>query len=160
MSDKINGLVQIVREKWVPDFKILEYSDAPFAKLNKTLKEARVTLITTGGVSVKGDTPFTDHYGLGDPSYREIPLDTPVNRLNHFHEHYDHTNANKDINCIFPIERMKELVEEGKVGSMTPYHYSFMGYVPIPHPLLKMTAPDIAKKLLLQGTEAVILVPT
>lgn len=35
-----------------------------------------------------------------------------------------------------------------------------MGYIPIPHPLIKRTDPHLAKKLLLQQTDAVLLVPT
>ena len=35
-----------------------------------------------------------------------------------------------------------------------------MGYVPIPHPLITRTAPDLVKKLRIQETDMGILVPT
>jgi D-proline reductase (dithiol) PrdB len=160
MSEKVEKMVQLMRRKWIPEFQLQYSTDVPWTPFQKKLKESKVTLISTAGVYVKGETPFTDHYGLGDPSYREVPLDTPLSQLNHFHEHYDHTNAYQDINCIFPIERLKELVNQKFIGALTPYHFSFMGYVPIPHPLITRTAPDLVKKLVMQGTDLVVLVPT
>ncbi|WP_246938714.1 glycine/sarcosine/betaine reductase selenoprotein B family protein [Bacillus pinisoli] len=160
MSDKIDKLIKVIREKWVPEFQLQYATNAPWTPFTKKITESKVTLISTAGVYVKGETPFTDHYGLGDPSYREIPLETPLSQLDHFHEHYDHTNAYKDINCIFPIERLKELVDQKFIKSLTPNHYSFMGYVPIPHPLTTRTTPDLVKKLVMQGTDLAILVPT
>jgi D-proline reductase (dithiol) PrdB len=160
MTEKLNKLKLAIRQSMVPEFEIQYSEDIPWTEVVKPVSESKVTIISTGGVYVKGDTPFTDHYGLGDPSYREIPLDTPISRIDHFHEHYDHTNAYQDINCIFPIERVQRLVEEKVIGSLSEYHYSFMGYVPIPHPLNTRTAPDLAKKLRIQDVDIAILIPT
>jgi D-proline reductase (dithiol) PrdB len=160
LSDKIEKMIKLVRQRWVPEFQMQYSTDIPWTPFQKELSKSKVTLISTAGVYVKGETPFTDHYGLGDPSFREIPLDTPLPQLDHFHEHYDHTNAYKDINCIFPLDRLKELVNQKFIGPLTDYHYSFMGYVPIPHPLITRTAPDVAKKLLMQESDIAILVPT
>lgn len=160
MTERLEKLKLAIRQNSVPEFEIQYPEDIPWTEVVKPVSESKVAIISTGGVYVKGDTPFTDHYGLGDPSYREIPLDTRIARLDHFHEHYDHTNAYQDINCIFPIERMQELVKEKIVGSLSEYHYSFMGYVPIPHPLMTRTAPDLAKKLRLQDVDIAILIPT
>jgi D-proline reductase (dithiol) PrdB len=160
MSEKLDKLVEAVRRIWVPEFQLQSFDSAPWTPFTKKLEDARITLISTAGVYVKGDTPFTDHYGLGDPSYREIPLETENSKLEHFHEHYDHTNAYQDVNCIFPLERLKEMEKAGAIGALTEYHYSFMGYVPIPHPLMKRTAPDLVKKLKLLQTDLTILVPT
>lgn len=160
LSKKIEKLIETIRQKWVPEFQLQYSTDVPWTPYQKELEKSNITLISTAGVYVKGETPFTDHYGLGDPSYREIPLDTPLSRLDHFHKHYDHTNAYKDINTIFPIERLIELVNQKYIGSLTQYHYSFMGYIPIPHPLITRTTPDLVKKLLMQKTDLTILVPT
>jgi D-proline reductase (dithiol) PrdB len=160
MSEKLDKLKAAIQQRWVPEFDFQYSEDIPWTQTAKLVSQSKVTLISTGGVYVKGDTPFTDHYGLGDPSYREIPLNTPIARMDHFHEHYDHTNAYQDINCIFPIERLRKLAEEKVIGSLSEYHYSFMGYVPIAHPLITRTAPDLAKKLQLQNVDIAILVPT
>ncbi|UOR10827.1 glycine/sarcosine/betaine reductase selenoprotein B family protein [Halobacillus amylolyticus] len=156
---KFDKVVNVVRENFVPEFQAQKYDEAPWAELTKPVNQAKGVLISTGGVYLSGTTPFTDHYGLGDPSYREIPLGTANDKLQHYHEHYDHTNANEDVNCIFPLERLSEMVEEEEIGSLSDYHYSFMGYIPIPHPLITRTAPDVANKLKLQDVDFAFIAP-
>jgi D-proline reductase (dithiol) PrdB len=34
------------------------------------------------------------------------------------------------MNMAFPIDRLRELVEEKVIGSIAEYHYSFMGATP------------------------------
>ena len=157
---KFDKVVQAVQRNFVPEFQPQKFDKAPWIELSKSVDKAKGVLISTGGVFVKGDTPFSDNYGLGDPSYREIPIDTSNDNLQHYHEHYDHTNANEDINCIFPLERLKELAEDGVIGSLSAYHYSFMGYIPIAHPLLTRTAPEVASKLKLQDVDFALIAPT
>ena len=46
------------------------------------------------------------------------------------HTHFDRTDADQDINCVFPLTRLKELAAEGIIGGVAPTHYGFMGYIP------------------------------
>ena len=46
-----------------------EHDDSPFAPLRKPLSEAKVALVTTAGLHLRGDRPFDS----GDQSYRVIP---------------------------------------------------------------------------------------
>lgn len=156
----IASVEKLVQERWVPEFHYVHHQTAPFTPFQADVHESRVALIATGGAFVKGDHPFDDHYGLGDPSYREIPSDTDPRHLSFHHEHYDPTNATRDINCMFPIERMHDLVAAGDVKALATTFYGFMGYVPITHPLTTVTAPQVARKLKLEGVDAVLLVPS
>ncbi|MGM7701426.1 glycine/sarcosine/betaine reductase selenoprotein B family protein [Pseudalkalibacillus sp. Hm43] len=157
MIEKVEKAVQ---ERWVPSFKYERNEPGAFATLNKPIEEAKGVIITTGGIYVKGQPPFQDHYGLGDPSYREIRHDVDYDQLSIAHEHYDHSKANEDRNVVFPLEMLKHLSEEGSIGSVADVHYSFMGYVPIPHPLKTVTAKEVAEKLQLQQVDFAILVPS
>lgn len=159
MSDAIERAEKSVQTRWVPEFRYVRNTSAPFVPFEKELAQAKGAIITTGGVFPKGQTPFQDNYGLGDPSYRELPRHTPVKDYMHYHEHYDHTQANQDINVIFPIERMEALVQDGTIGDLAETHFSFMGYQPIAHPLQTRTAPDVARKLIAQQVDFVVLVP-
>lgn len=40
---------------------------------------------------------------------------------------FDRTGFHMDGNLIFPIDRLNELTENGFIGSVANYHYSFMG---------------------------------
>ena len=43
---------------------------------------------------------------------------------------FDRTGYQQDLNIVFPIERLRELKESGKVGEVARYHYAFMGATP------------------------------
>ena len=159
MSITLEMVEQFVISHNNPEFHFERNETAPFTKLKKKVSESKGALISTGGIFLKGNPPFNDNYGIGDPSYREIPSDVSIKDLSRYNEHYDHTNAMKDINCVFPIERMRELQSEGVIGSLADTFFSFMGYLTVPHPLKKITAPEVAKKLLRENVDFAVIVP-
>ena len=103
------------------------YDDTPPLP-GKPLRERRVVLISTAGLHRRGDRPFQP----GDGSYRVIPGETPASELvmSHISVNFDRTGFQQDHNVVFPIDRLRELVAEGIVGSMAAVHYSFMGAFP------------------------------
>ena len=103
------------------------YDDTP-PLAGKPLAERRVAIISTAGLHKRGDRPFRP----GDGSYRVIPAETPANDLvmSHISVNFDRTGFQQDLNVVFPIDRLRELVAEGSVGSMAAVHYSFMGAFP------------------------------
>ena len=99
------------------------YDDTPPLG-GKPLAERRVAIISTAGLHKRGDRPFRP----GDGSYRVIPAETPANELvmSHISVNFDRTGFQQDLNVVFPIDRLRELVADGEVGSMASVHYSFM----------------------------------
>jgi len=97
----------------------------------------------------------------GDPSYRTIDLTRPLSSLMITHDYYDHTDADKDINIVFPVERLKEFEKEGFVGRIAGRHYSFMGHIIGRHipTLVGTSAPEIARKLKKDNVDVVLLTP-
>src|SRR4029450_2003444 len=61
-----------------------------------------------------------------------IPAETPANELvmSHISVNFDRTGFQQDLNVVFPIDRLRELVADGEVGSMASVHYSFVGAFP------------------------------
>ncbi|MDA1000789.1 MAG: glycine/sarcosine/betaine reductase selenoprotein B family protein [bacterium] len=132
---------------------------ATLAPMKKTLAESRIAILTTGGVHLRNQTPFDVHSKEGDWGFREIPADAREKDLIITHSHYDHTEADKDINCIFPLDRLREMAAEGDIGGLAPLHIGMMGFVPNPVPLIERTGPAIARRLQEAGTDAVLLTP-
>lgn len=122
------------------------------------MSEARLALIATGGFVPPGAAPFRTGR-LGDPTYREIPDSLDPRELEIHHGHYDHSAVERDINVLYPLPRLRELVREGRIGSLSPRHYSFMGYVPITGPLERVSAPELAARLARDGVDTALLVP-
>jgi D-proline reductase (dithiol) PrdB len=103
------------------------YADTPLLA-GKPIRERRVVLISTAGLHKRGDRPFRP----GDGSYRVIPAETAASELvmSHISVNFDRTGFQQDLNTVFPIDRLRELVSDGAVGSMAAVHYSFMGAFP------------------------------
>lgn len=107
----------------------LSYPTAPWTPLPVPLAEARLALIGTGGVYLRDEQdPFdTD----GDASFRVIPRGTPHGRIGVAHTHYDTAGALRDVNVIFPYQRLKELEDRGRIGVNFPGFRSSASGMPI-----------------------------
>lgn len=127
------------------------------AEWSKELSEARVALITTAGVHLKSQEIF--QVEKGDASYRIIPKEALPSDLMISHTHYDRTDADQDINCVFPLERLRELFDEGIIGSVSDVHFGLQGYIPNPETLIQEIAPSIAHQLKCEQVDLVILSP-
>ena len=153
-------LQKVVREKYHPGFDYFYGDYYPWTPFSKELSAAKVALITTGGLHLKNDRPFDLINELtGDPTFRVIPASTSLSELMITHGHYDQGQTEKDLNTVFPLERLRELKEEGFIGEVAPYHYSFRGYLPVYRPLMEVYAPQVAEQLKWAGVDAAVLTP-
>ncbi len=153
-----------------PGWKLCQVEDFPFTLPAKKLKESRVCLVSLAGVYRKGQKPFSTSPGMvpsqlramrfrdrGDWSMREIPTSSDMSEFAIAHAHYDHSEADEDINCIFPLARLVELEMEGFIGECAPSHYSTMGYVPEASPLVQTAKREILPRLLKQEVDVVLV---
>lgn len=151
---------EYIRRHLVPDFDWVVYpAPSPINPLRRPLPQCTVALVGTAGVHVQGDQPFNVGNPLGDPSFRVIPGDVPFDTLQLSHPGYNTRKVRQDINCVFPLERLRELAQAGTVGSVSPHHFSFMGYTPLPEPLIGKTAPEVANLLQQDQVDLALLVP-
>ena len=125
-----------------------------WAPVTKELKDMKVALATAAGVHLKTDKRFNL---AGDTTFREIPNTSTVEELMVSHGGYDNADANRDINCMFPIDRLNELAKKGFIGSVAPFHYGFMGGGGNQEVFTEETGPAIAAKLKEEGVDAVVL---
>jgi D-proline reductase (dithiol) PrdB len=47
--------------------------------------------------------------------------------MSHVSTNFDRTGFQRDLNVVFPVDRLRELADEGVIGSVASFHYSFMG---------------------------------
>lgn len=133
----------------------------PFARLRKPLHQSKVALLTTGGIHLATQAGFDMVNPDGDATYREIPGDVALKQLTITHKYYDHTDADTDLNVIFPLDHFRALVAQTVIGSLASQHYGFMGHIDGPQlPLLnEKTAPAVAAKLRADGVDFAFLTP-
>ncbi len=122
--------------------------------VEKELKDMTVALVTAAGVHLKSDKRFNL---AGDTSFRVVPGDVDSKELMVSHGGYDNGDVNKDINCMFPIDRMRELAKEGYIKELAPVNFGFMGGGGDVAVFTEETGPEIAKQLKEEGVDAVLL---
>ena len=125
-----------------------------FTPVTKPLNEMTVALATAAGVHVKTDKRFNL---AGDFTWRKIPDDVPSSELMVTHGGYDNSDVNKDINCMFPIDRLHELRDSGFIKATTPTHAGFMGGGGNIEKFTNETGPEIAQMLKDEDVDAAIL---
>ncbi len=145
---------------WGSTFNALRFGETPFAAMRTPLDRARIALITTGGVHTVDQQPYDMNDPRGDPTFRAIPADIARDQLTITHDYYDHRDAEKDLNILFPLELFRELEQLQIIGSLATC-YSFMGHIKPPYveTLLCTTAPQAAGMLKQDRVDAVLLTP-
>jgi len=141
-----------------PPYMWSVFEDSPWAPFEKPLDQARIALLSSAGISRDDQAPF-DPWAVNDLSFRRIPVDTPFERLKLNHNFFDHRDALKDLNCVFPVQRLRELEQAGFIGSVTSTAITLgMGRLYKRTALPKKTVRPIMEVLKAQGTDAVLLI--
>jgi D-proline reductase (dithiol) PrdB len=133
----------------------------PWAPLRKPLRECRVALVSSAAFVLPGHEHFDESVRGGDPSFREIPSDADPAQLidTHRSESFDHTGMVRDPNVAFPLDRVRELVERGRIGSLSRHHLSFMGSITTPRRFVAETVPEAVEGLVEHEVDVALLVP-
>jgi D-proline reductase (dithiol) PrdB len=129
----------------------------PFVRPRTSLEESRLALVTTGGVHLPEQPRFDIDDPLGDCSYREIPTDAQT--LTWTHAYYA-PGRGDDLDAVFPLWILRRLAKEGVVGELNHRHFSFMGAIHDPEPLVRESAPEVARRLVEDRVDAVLLTPS
>ena len=155
----IDRLNDHYRSQGFPAYTWSSYDDSPWTPLTKPLRECRVSMLTSGGVSCSWQPPF-DPMARNDLRVIEIPREAPADGFVINDSYYDHTDADHDINCVFPIERMREFEASGVIGELSPRLFSgFMGRIYTRTTVLEEAAPALVTKLREDHVDAFVLVP-
>lgn len=125
----------------------------PFTPFTKKLEESLVCLVSTAGVRAKHDTPFNVE---GDNGFRKIGGALTAADLAVDDAHYDHGCIDKDVNCVFPVDRLAALAREGRIAGLTSEHFS-MGYSQALKELRETTIPQLARAVSVVRPDAVLL---
>ena len=133
---------------------------APLHRLTKPLSECRVSILTSGGVS-HCSMPAFNANALNDHRLDEIAADSDSNDFQVHDNYYDHADAEADINCVFPLDRLRELAERGVVGSVAPRLWSgFMGRIYNRSKIAEESGPQFAKALQADHVDILLAAPS
>ncbi len=149
------------------------HDDVPLAPLTRPLSESRVALIASSGHFVEGDDPrpFGEpnmtqaeaEARIGEflreaPSLSEIPFDVDPSQLRVRHGGYPVDAVSSDHRVALPLEHLRTLEAEGRIGELVPSAFSFVGAASQLR-LQRDVAPAWAEHLRELGTDVALVVP-
>jgi D-proline reductase (dithiol) PrdB len=122
----------------------------------KPLNESKVAILSTAGLHRRSDPPFK----AGAIDYRLLPGDVDFSDVvvSHVSSNFDRTAFQRDPNIWFPLDRLREMVVAGEVGSVSKWHYTFMG-AQTDHDALRDAGEEVGQLLAADEVDVVLLIP-
>lgn len=142
-------------ETKVAEYVFEQTEPTPWAPLRRPLRECRATLVTTAGVRLATQVQFDR---ARPHEYREISMYIRRPQVAYDFTNYDPDEAQKDLNCLIPLDRMRELVDDGQIGGLTETFFSFFGLCE-KLDALRESAAEVADRVLAQGADVAFLFP-
>ena len=88
------------------------------------LSERRIAIISSAALIKRGDVPFA----FGTSEHRAVPAALPSADIlmSHVSINFDRSGFQRDINTVYPIDRLRELAADGVIGGVADTHYTIM----------------------------------
>jgi D-proline reductase (dithiol) PrdB len=116
-------------------------------------------MLTSGGIS-RRDAPPWNPQARNDLRLDAIASDAASDDFQVHDDYYDHRAVRQDLNCMFPIDRLRELAAEGVIGGVAPRLWSgFMGRIYKRGEVIGEAAPALAAELRKDEVDLFVLVP-
>ena len=130
------------------------FDTQPFTE-GRPLSERRVAMLSSAALIKRGQAPF--HFGTTE--YRQVPAIWAAGDIlmSHVSINFDRSGFQRDINTVYPIDRLRELAAAGVIGGMAETHYTVMGSSD-PAGMAE-TADQIAGQLRQERIDSVLLSP-
>lgn len=133
--------------------------NAPITKLSKPLSECTVSMLTSGGISQCAMPGFNPD-ARNDHRLDAVAQDVDTSDFQIHDSYYNHNDADDDINCVFPIDRLREFAKEGLIGSVSARFWSgFMGRIYNRTKLIEESVPAFIKLLKEDEVDLLIAAP-
>jgi D-proline reductase (dithiol) PrdB len=121
------------------------------------LRDARVAIVTSAALSRTGGV---SNWKPDDAHFETIPAEARDLELGHLSPNFDRAAFHADLNCVYPIDRLNELAEQGVIGSVASFHYAFAGNQPDSLSGIRLdSGPACARQMLEDGVDVVLLTP-
>ena len=145
---------------------VTEYPMPSFDKVDpnpaiKDITKANIALVTSGGIVPKGNPDHIESSSASRYGGYNIDgiADLTAEDYETAHGGYDPVYANEDSDRVVPVDVLRDLENEGKIGSLHEYFYSTVGNGTAVASS-KGFAEDFSQKLKVNGVDAVILTST
>ncbi len=119
------------------------------------LGKATVAVVTSASLH----HPDQDDFAPQDVGFRVLEGNRRDYQMGHWSPNFDTIGFASDMNTVIPLDRLDELVLEGKVGKVSDVHLSYAGNQFDLSAVQMDSGPAGAKLLREKGVDVVILTP-
>lgn len=158
----VNMLLQKIRgEEFTSEYPMPSFDRVEPAAPLEDLSQARIALVTSGGIVPNGNPDRIESSSASKYGRYQIDDFDDLNETSHETAHggYDPVFANEDADCVLPVDVLRDLEEEGRIGKLHEFYYSTVGNG-TSVASARTFAREIAEELLEDGVQAVILTST
>ena len=154
-------LAKLNDQPFVTEFPMPDFDRVEPGKAIADMSKAVVALCTSGGTVPKGnpdhiESSSASHYGEYDIEGIET---LTADAWETAHGGYDPVYANDEPNRVLPVDVLRQMEKEGKIGKLHRYFYTTVGTGTAVASSQKFAA-EYAQKLLKAGVHAVIMTST
>lgn len=112
-------LPQSTRDAPCPNFETQPFVVGP------PLAQRRLAIVSSAALIQRGDQPF--HFGSAE--CRFVPASRRAGEIlmSHVSINFDRAGFQRDLNVVYPVDRLRELVAEGVIGGMAETNFTVMG---------------------------------
>lgn len=148
-------------EEYKTEYPMPDFDRVPPNLAIKDLTKATVALVTSGGIVPKGnpdhiESSSASKYGKYDISdFDDLTEETHETA----HGGYDPVYANQDPDRVLPVDVLRDLEKEGKIGKLHRYYYATVGNGTSVASSKKFSE-EFSQELKADGVDAVILTST
>ena len=139
-----------------PPRVIVAPSKPAWCPVKKPVSQSRVALLSSAALRVANQPPFIPR---GDLSYRRVPSAPAAGEIIIDHHSGIGRVPKQDPEIVFPRTALADLAARGEVGSVAPFHFSFMGGLRQHKEIENQLAPAIAGDLKRDQVDLALLVP-
>jgi len=131
-------------------------SKPAWCAITKPVSASRVALLSSAALRIAHQEPFNPREDL---SYRRVASDPAAGEIIIDHHSGIGQVPKQDPEIVFPRTALAECVKSGIVGSVAPFHFSFMGGLREHGKIENELAPAIANDLKQAEVDLALLVP-
>lgn len=158
----VDMLVKKIKgEEFVTEFKMPVFDRVDPNPAVKDITKAKIALVTSGGTVPKGNPDHIESSNASKFGKYDIDgvMDLTSETYETAHGGYDPTYANTDNDRVLPVDVLRKMEKEGKIGSLHRYFYTTVGNGTAVASSKKF-GEEIVKQLIADGVTAVILTST
>jgi betaine reductase len=148
-------------EEFVTEFKMPSFDRVDPTPPVLDITKAKIAIVTSGGIVPKGNPDHIESSSASKIGKYDIEgiMDLTSETYETAHGGHDPVYANQDPDRVIPVDVLRDLEKEGKIGSLHRYFYSTVGNGTAVASSKKF-GEDTAKELIADGVTAVILTST